>query len=87
MIKTSFFDQKNFIHTQEEESLCYCRPEGSFWLCNRQQDMHQIFPHLNDDVLFEDYLNKKSKKSKQNKSHYYRLYKDRLERYQSPIDE
>ena len=31
-IKTSFFDQKNYIQNEEEKSLCYCRPDNSFWL-------------------------------------------------------
>jgi hypothetical protein len=46
-----------------------------------------MFSYLNDDVLYEGYLNKKSKKTKSIVKHYYRLYKDRLERYESPVTE
>lgn len=46
-----------------------------------------MFAYLNDDVLYEGFLKKKSKKEQNVKQHYYRLYKDRLERYKSPVTE
>ena len=44
-----------------------------------------MFAHISDDVLMESVLWKRSKKGK--KEHYYRLYKDRLERYESAVGE
>ena len=66
VIKTSFFDQKNYISTEEEKSLCYVRPENEFWLKlkNKNLNMNEMFCYLNDDVLYEGYLYKKSQKTK-----------------------
>ena len=73
VIKTSFFDQKNYIQTEEEKNLCYVRDENSFWLDVRKADvdLSDMFSYMNDDVLYEGYLNKK-KKSKNTATHYYR---------------
>jgi len=46
-----------------------------------------MLAYVNDDVLMEGYLSKESKKQKKMKKHYYRLYKDRLERYVDPVTE
>jgi len=42
---------------------------------------------VNDEVLLEGFLTKQSKKTKTTRQHYYRLYKDRLERYKDSVTE
>ncbi len=89
VISTSFFDQKNYLSNEEEKKLCYVRPEKSFWLNNKSDDvdLEDIFSYVNDDILFEGVLYKRSSKTRQEKKHYYRLYKDRLERYETATTE
>ena len=89
MIKNSFFDQKNYIETEEDRKLCYLPPEDSMWLKkkNTKLDLTGMLAYINDEVLIESYLLKQSNKHKKSKKHYYRLYKDRLERYNDPVTE
>jgi calcium-dependent protein kinase len=71
------------LTNEEEKKLCYVRPEKSFWIKNKgdEIDLDDIFSYVNDDILQEGYVMRRSLKTKKEKTHYYRLYKDRLERY------
>ena len=65
-------------------------PENKMWLKNKEGakiELNSILAYVNDDVLYEGYLEKQSKKIKGMKKYYYRLYKDRLERYDDPVTE
>ncbi len=86
IIKGSFFDQKNYIQTEEERNLIYVRNSKSFWLDNKKGDvkLNTMFAYVSDEVLMESILWKRSKKQGK-KQHYYRLYKDRLERYDNEV--